>query len=129
MAWNLVHPDDLEWTTREGAPGEGDRHVARLTEPAGFANSRANLWRYDPRSKGRRHRHPDQEETFVVVSGVLSIYLGDEGERHDVAAGGVVNVDAGTALQMANHGDEPLVLYAYGAPPDNPAGEMLDDVL
>jgi hypothetical protein len=35
-----------------------------------------------------------------------------------VPAGGVVRVEAGTPLQSANHGDEELVVYAYGAPPD-----------
>jgi mannose-6-phosphate isomerase-like protein (cupin superfamily) len=46
------------------------------------------------------------------------MYLGEPPERIDVPAGGVVRVEAGTPLQSANHGDEELAVYAYGAPPD-----------
>ncbi|HEY3190283.1 MAG TPA: hypothetical protein VGJ70_22525 [Solirubrobacteraceae bacterium] len=38
-------------------PGEAARHVAELSERAGFAHTRANVWRYEPGAKGRRHRH------------------------------------------------------------------------
>ena len=38
---------------------------------------RANVWRDEPGATGRRHRHPAQDETFVVLEGTLSIYLGE----------------------------------------------------
>ena len=46
----------------------------------------------------------------------------------DVPVGGVVLVEPGTALQSANHGDEDVVLYAYGYPPDEGA-ELLESVV
>ena len=124
MAFRAIRPDDLEWTTRPHEPGEPARHVAELSELADFAHTRANVWRYEPGAQGRRHRHELQEETFVVLAGTLTMYLGDPPERHDVPTGGLIHVDAGTALQTANHGAQDLLVYAYGAPPDYGAGVL-----
>ncbi len=126
MAFRVVSPSDLEWVTRPHEPGEPARHVAELSELAGFQHTRANLWRYEPGARGRRHRHEAQEETFVVLSGTLSMYLGDPPERRDVPAGGLLHVEPGTALQTANHGDDDLVVYAYGFPPESEHAEILD---
>src|SRR3954468_22083404 len=109
MAYRVVRPAEHDWITRPHEPGEAARHVAELSERAGFAHTRANVWRYEPGARGRRHRHPLQEETFVVLAGTLSMSLGDPPERRDVPAGGVVHVEPGTALQSANHGDEDLL--------------------
>ena len=62
-------PDDFDWITRPHEPGEPARHVAELSDRLGFAHVRGNVWRYEPGAKGKRHRHPIQEETFVVISG------------------------------------------------------------
>ena len=126
MGFRVVRPDELEWTTRPHKPDEPARHVAELSDLAGFAHTRANIWRYEPGAKGRRHRHKTQEETFVVLAGMLSMYVGDPPERQDVPAGGLIHVDAGTPLQTVNHGDEDLVLYAYGTPPESERAEILD---
>src|SRR3954449_4917251 len=111
MAFRTVDSRSHSWITRPHEPGEPARHVAELSEEAGFAHTRANVWRYEPGAAGRRHRHPLQEETFVVLSGTLSIYLGDPPERRDVPAGSLVHVSAGTALQSVNNGDVDLVVY------------------
>ena len=128
MGFRVVEPADFEWLTRPHDPGEPARHVAELSEPAGFAHTRANLWRYEPGAKGRRHRHPFQEETFVVLAGTLSMYVGDPPERHDVPVGGLIHIEPGTPLQTVNHGDEDLVLYAYGTPPESEHAEILESV-
>ena len=125
MGYRVVLPAELEWITRPHEPGEPARHVAELSERAGFAQTRANVWRYDPGAKGRRHRHPLQEETFVVVSGTLTMYLGEPPERVDVPAGGLVHVPPGTPLQTVNHGDEELLVYAHGWPPESEHAEIL----
>ena len=125
MGFRLIRPDELEWITRPHEPGEPARHVAELSDLAGFAHTRANIWRYEPGAKGRRHRHKTQEETFVVLSGKLSMYVGDPPERQDVPAGGLIHVDAGTPLQTVNYGGEDLVLYAYGTPPESERAEIL----
>ena len=126
MGFRAIRPDQLEWMTRPHDPDEPARHVAELSDLAGFARTRANIWRYEPGAKGRRHRHKQQEETFVVLAGALTMYLGDPPERVDVPTGGLIHVEPGTALQTVNQGDEDLVLYAYGTPPESEHAEILD---
>jgi mannose-6-phosphate isomerase-like protein (cupin superfamily) len=87
------------------------------------------VWRHEPGAKGRRHRHERQEETFVVLAGTLSMYLGDPPQRQDVPTGGLIHVEPGTPLQTANHGDEELVVYAYGTPPEHESTEILGSAL
>jgi quercetin dioxygenase-like cupin family protein len=125
----LQQNDQLEWITRPHEPGEPARHVAELSERLNLGHTRANLWRYEPGAKGRRHRERGHEETFVVLAGTLSIYLGDPPERVDVPAGGVVHVESGTPLQSANHGDADLLVYACGAPVEHERAELLDPAL
>ena len=129
MGHQVVQLSELEWTTRDHEPDEAPRHVAGLTDRAGLEHTRANLWRYEPGAKGRRHRDMVQEETFVPVSGTLTMYLGEPPERVDVEPGGLVHVEAGTELQIANHGDEELLIFIYGAPPQSGNAEFLDSAV
>jgi quercetin dioxygenase-like cupin family protein len=129
MAFRVIRSNDLEWMTRPHQQGEPSRHVAELSDLAGFAHTRANVWRYEPGAKGRRHRHTSQEETFVVLSGTLSMYLGEPPERQDVQVGGLIHIEPGTPLQTANHGDEDLIVYAYGTPPESEHAEILDSAV
>jgi mannose-6-phosphate isomerase-like protein (cupin superfamily) len=129
MAYRVIRPDELEWITRPHEPTEPARHVAELSDRLGIAHTRGNIWRYEPGAKGRRHHEVDQEETFVVLTGTLSIYLGDPPERVDVPTGGVVHVEPGTPLQSANHGDVELLVFAYGAPAEHERAVVLDSGL
>jgi quercetin dioxygenase-like cupin family protein len=129
MPYHVVRPGDAAWITRPHAPGEPARHVAELSELAGLAHTRANIWRYEPGAVGRRHRHRTQEETFVVLSGTLTMYVGDAPERVDVPAGGLIHVAPGTPLQSANHGADDLLVYAYGCPPEDEHAEILEPVV
>ena len=130
MGYKVIRPTELEWETRPAEPGsEAERHVAGLSDVAGFQHTRANLWRYEPGAKGRRHKDMLQEETFVVVRGTLTMYLGEPPERHEVPEHGLVRVEPGTPLQIVNEGDEELVIYAYGAPPERGHAEFLDSAV
>jgi mannose-6-phosphate isomerase-like protein (cupin superfamily) len=129
VAFRVIRPDELEWTTRPHEPDEAARHVAELSELAQFAHTRANIWRYEPGAKGRRHRHKNQEETFVVLSGTLSMYVGEPLGRQDVPGGGLIHVEPGAALQTVNHGADELLLYAYGAPPESERAEIMDSAI
>jgi quercetin dioxygenase-like cupin family protein len=126
MPYRAIVPADFDWVTRPHEAGEPARHVAELSDAAGFKHVRGNVWRYEPGAKGRRHRHPIQEETFVVLAGELTMYLGEPPERVDVPAGGLIHVEPGTPLQTANHGDRDLLVYAYGYPPEDEHAELLD---
>ena len=129
MGYRVIQPDAFEWVTRPHEPDEPPRHVAELSHLAGFAHTRANVWRYEPGAVGRRHRHPVQEETFVVLAGTLTMYLGEPPRREDVPTGGLIHVEPGTPLQTANHGDADLVVYAYGTPPESENAEILPSVV
>jgi len=129
VGYSVTRPTELSWITRAHEPGEPARHVAELSESMGFAHVRGNVWRYEPGAKGRRHRHPIQEETFVVLAGTLSMYLGEPPERLDVPAGGVVRVDPGTALQTVNDGGEELIVWASGYPPEHEHAELLESAV
>jgi mannose-6-phosphate isomerase-like protein (cupin superfamily) len=129
VAFRVVRPDELDWTEREPEADGAARYVARLTDVLGFEHTRGSMWRYPPNSKGRRHLDTIQEETFVVLSGTLTMYLGDPPERVDIPAGGVVHVESGTVLQSANHGDQEVLMYAYGAPPETGGAEFFDSAV
>jgi len=129
VAFRVIDPYELKWTTRPHESGEPTRHTAEPSELAGFAHTRANVWRYEPGAKGRRHRHALQEETFVVLAGTLSMYLGEPPERVDVPAGALVHVEPGTPLQTVNHGDQDLVVYAYGTPREREQAEILEPAI
>ena len=129
MPYNVVRPGDLSWDERPRENDEGSRHVAGLTDLAGFEHTRANLWRYEPGAKGKRHKDMLQEETFVVIEGTLTMYLGDPPVREEAGPGALIHVAPGTPLQIANESAGDLLLYAYGAPPERGHAEFLDSAV
>jgi quercetin dioxygenase-like cupin family protein len=129
VAFRVVRPDELEWTERDPEGDSAPRYVARLTDALGFEHTRGNLWRYPPGAKGRRHKDTIQEETFVVVDGTLTLYLGDPPERVEVPKGGVVHVETGTVLQLVNEDRDDVLLWAYGAPPESGGAEFFDSAV
>ena len=129
MAWQAADPSKLEFEERDAREGEAQgRRLADLTTALELKQSRARLWRYPPHTTGRRHADKAQEEVFVVLSGTLTMLLGDPPERVDVGAGGVVAVNPGTTLQVRNETDEELALFIYGAPPEQAGADFFDDV-
>jgi quercetin dioxygenase-like cupin family protein len=124
----VVSLQGREWITRPHEPGEPVRQVAELSEEAGFHGTRANLWRYEPGARGRRHVHADQEETFLVLEGAMTMYVGDPPEPARVSAGELIHVSAGTPLQIVNDGGGELIVYVYGSPPDHGADVLPDAV-
>ena len=125
MSYRVIAPQEQPWLTRPHEAGEPARHVTELSEVAGMEHVRANVWRYEPGAAGRRHRHPTQDETFVVLAGTLSMYVGEPAERRDVPSGSLIHVTAGTPLQSVNHGDDDLLVYAHGWPPEDEHAELL----
>jgi len=115
MAFTIHRASDLDW--RDRGDGSG-RTVAPLSET--MARSRANVWRYPPGARGRRHADKVQEEVFVVLDGTLTIHMGegDDPEQHELARGSVLVVQPGTALQLSNRHDDELRLFIVGAPPE-----------
>jgi mannose-6-phosphate isomerase-like protein (cupin superfamily) len=112
---------------RPGAEGQAPRQAADLTSSAELKHSRARIWRYPPHTRGRRHADHAQEEVFVVLSGTLTMLLGEPPERVDLPPQSVVAVEPMTPLQVRNELDEELVLFVYGAPPEQAGADFLDD--
>ena len=123
VAFTVFRASELEWEPRGDDSG---REVARLADS--MTQSRANVWRYPPGARGRRHADKVQEEVFVVLDGTLTIDLGEPPERHVLGKGSAVVVQPGTVLQLRNAGDEELVLFIYGAPPVTGGADFFDDV-
>jgi mannose-6-phosphate isomerase-like protein (cupin superfamily) len=128
MGYRVLRADEHEWEERPMAVSGASRHVVDLTTGGGLTQSRARLWRYPPRTRGRRHAEGAQEEVFVVLAGTLTMLLGDPPEHVDLPPQSVVSVEPGTGIQMRNEGDEEAVVFVYGAPPVTGQAEYLDDV-
>jgi quercetin dioxygenase-like cupin family protein len=130
MGYHIVRAGEhaYEERTRPDAPeGEPARLAADVTDPAGLQQSRARLWRYPPGSRGRRHADHAQEEVFVVLAGTLTMHLGEPPERVELPPESVVSVEPGTALQLRNDGDEEVVVFIYGAPPEQAGADFFED--
>jgi mannose-6-phosphate isomerase-like protein (cupin superfamily) len=127
MGYHVIRPGDEIWEDRPNQEGKL-RRVADLTTAGELTQSRARIWRYPPRTRGRRHAEGAQEEVFVVLAGTLTMLLGDPPERGDLEPQSVVTVAPGTGLQMRNESDDEVVVFAYGAPPVTGQAEFLDDV-
>jgi mannose-6-phosphate isomerase-like protein (cupin superfamily) len=123
MAFAIFRQDELEWEPRNDDSG---RTIARLSES--LTQSRANIWRYPPGARGKRHADHVQEEVFVVLDGSLTVDLGEPPERHVLERGSVLVVQPKTALQLRNAGSQELVLYIYGAPPEQGGADFYESV-
>jgi mannose-6-phosphate isomerase-like protein (cupin superfamily) len=124
VGYHVARGEDVELEERPDG-----RRVATITEPAQLQQSRARIWHYPPWSRGKRHRDHAQEEVFVVISGTMTMLLGDPPERVEgLGPQSVVAVEPMTALQIRNDTDEELVVFVYGAPPEQAGADMLPDV-
>jgi mannose-6-phosphate isomerase-like protein (cupin superfamily) len=123
VSYTVFRADELDFVPR----GDDDpRSIAKLSDS--MTRSRANVWRYPPGARGKRHLDRVQEELFVVLDGTLTVDLGEPPERHELPRGSVLVVQPGTILQLRNKGDEELRLFIYGAPPESGGGEFFPDV-
>jgi quercetin dioxygenase-like cupin family protein len=123
MAFTIFRASELEWVPRGDESG---RAIAGLSDA--MTQSRANIWRYPPGARGKRHADKAQEEVFVVLDGTLTVDLGEPPERHELARGSVLVVQPGQILQLRNAAEDELVLFIYGAPPEQSGADFFDDV-
>ena len=128
MSFSVLRPGDQSWEERPPIGNGSARHSLDITAATGITESRARMWRLLPGARGRRHAEGAQEEVFYVVSGTLTMLLGDPPERVDVETGSIVAVKPGTGIQMHNTGDTDAVVFAYGAPPVTGQVDYLEDI-
>jgi len=122
VGYTVFEGDGHEWIDRDDGSG---RTVARFSDS--MTNARANMWRYPAGARGKRHADKVQEETFVVVAGSPSMFLGEPPERVDLSPGSVVVVQPGTALQILNDGTDEATFFIVGAPPEQGGADFLPD--
>lgn len=129
MGYHVADASTIEWEERPPlVEGQAPRSAADVTTAAELKHSRGRVWRYPPHTRGRRHADKAQEEVFVVISGTLTMLLGDPPDRVDVGPESVVAVEPMTPLQVRNESDEELVLFIYGAPPKQEGADFFDDI-
>jgi mannose-6-phosphate isomerase-like protein (cupin superfamily) len=130
MGYHVVRAGEHSYEDRpkpEGRESEPARTASDLSTAAELQHSRARLWRYPPGTRGRRHADKVQEEVFVVLSGTLTMHLGDPPERFELGPESVVAVEPGTALQVRNEGAEEAVVFIYGAPAEQGGADFFED--
>ncbi|HSS73698.1 MAG TPA: cupin domain-containing protein [Gaiellaceae bacterium] len=130
MGYHVVRAGEHSYEERpkpEGRESDPARTASDLSTAAELRHSRARLWRYPPGTRGRRHADHAQEEVFVVLSGTLTMHLGDPPERVELPPESVVAVEPGTALQLRNDGVEEVVVLIYGAPPVQEGADFFED--
>ena len=96
MGFTIFHASELDWVPRDDGSG---RAVSRLSDS--MTQSRANVWRYPPGARGKRHADKAQEEVFVVLDGTLTVDLGEPPERHELERGSVLVVQPGRSSSSA----------------------------
>ena len=81
MAYAVFPAGEQEFSAPSG--GDLSRSIFRLSDS--LRQTRANIWRYPPGARGRRHAEHVQEEVFVVLEGTATLYLGDPAEAVELA--------------------------------------------
>jgi mannose-6-phosphate isomerase-like protein (cupin superfamily) len=123
VAYTVFHPRELEFVDRGDGSG---RTLAAISDA--LTNSRARFWRYPPGSRGKRHAEHVQEELLVVLEGNAAVDLGDPPERIELPRGSVCVVQPGTPLQLRNDGEEDVLFFIVGAPPEEGGADYFPDV-
>ena len=62
VTYDVADAGSLDWVERESQHGQAPRSQASVTDAAQLTQSRARLWRYPARTRGRR---PQQENLLI----------------------------------------------------------------
>ena len=128
MAYSVISPGEQPWLTRPHADGEPARHVAELSELAGMGTPRERLALRAGRDRPAPPP-PVQDETFVVLAGTLSMYLGEPPERRTCPPAASCTCRPGRRCRASTTATTDLVVYAHGWPPEDEHAELLDSAV
>ena len=92
-------------------PAAEERFVS-LRRALGATAFGINQIRLGPGQRGRIHRHLQQEEVYLVLSGTLTLWV--EGEARELGQGDIARVGPEVRRQIANPHPEAVVLIALG---------------
>jgi mannose-6-phosphate isomerase-like protein (cupin superfamily) len=82
-----------------------------------------NRLELQPRQRMRVHRHERQEELYLVLSGTLTLIV--EEVEHEIPVGTLARVGPSVRRQVANRGEEPVVVLAFGAAGEHESRDAL----
>ena len=125
--WTAVTPDEQEWKTPSWMPPGATRRIVELTELTQMEQMRGHLWKFAPGVAGRKHLHTQQEEIFVVIEGVFTMTLGEEGEDVTLPARSVVVLSPNTPIHIRNESAHDAIAFMGGAPPVRGDGVVLEE--
>ena len=91
---------------------DADERFVSLRRALGVTTFGINQIRLAPGQRGRIHRHREQEEVYLVLTGRLTLWI--EGDEHELGPGELARVAPGVRRQLANPHPADLILLALG---------------
>ncbi len=113
MAYRVLAAADAHWRPSNQMRVE-NTDLARQLEAE---NLGARLWRLTPGQASTRHRHPSQEELYLLLEGRGRMRV--DGELLTLEPLCSVLVTHDSIRQIFNDGDEEALWLVTGAPPEN----------
>ena len=110
-----------EGVTTGRVPRGATERITRLGAELGLTSMGLGVVTLAPGERNRVHRHAEQEEAYVVLSGRLLLLL-DDGTV-ELGPLDVVRVAPTTRRQLTNPHDEPVVVLALGASGEHRQGD------
>ena len=107
-------------TEPAGPDGEIFEPIRRHLGATSLGVNRLEL---QPRQRMRVHLHERQEELYFVLSGTLTLIV--EEVEHEIPAGTLARVGPSVRRQVANRGEEPVVVLAFGAAGEHESRDAL----
>jgi mannose-6-phosphate isomerase-like protein (cupin superfamily) len=122
-AYKVVNLMEIENSVGDRAPGLEGRFARKQLESRDLG---VTHWRYRPNFRApASHRHGEQEEAYVVISGSGRVRLGDE--IVDLRQWDVVRV-APEVVRGFESGPDGLEMIAIGGPrPEEGDGQLAED--
>jgi mannose-6-phosphate isomerase-like protein (cupin superfamily) len=122
-AYKVVNLMDIDNSVGDRAPGLEGRFARKQLESRDLG---VTHWRYQPNFRApASHRHGEQEEAYVVISGSGRVRLGDE--IVDLRQWDVVRV-APEVVRGFESGPDGLEMIAVGGPrPEEGDGQLAED--
>jgi uncharacterized cupin superfamily protein len=112
MAYRLLKSADAFWRPSNQMSVEN----TDLGKQLGSSSMGARLWRLKPGQASTRHRHPQQEELYVLLEGRGRIRVGDE--LLTLGRLDTLLVESDTVRQAFNDTDADQLWLVVGAPPE-----------
>lgn len=107
-------------TEPAGPDGEIFEPIRRHLGATSLGVNRLEL---QPRQRMRVHLHERQEELYFVLSGTLTLIV--EEVEHEIPGGTLARVGPSVRRQVANRGEEPVVVLAFGAAGEHESRDAL----